>query len=1178
MLPEQHCLLPIEIDAVLAGLRAPRQAVVQAFAESGKSLWFEVQKVYNVVETRTKPRFGESPMFPVEFDHTVLDGLPLPAKEDESRISRILKVVVSKRIIPYFRKHRGTDPIVSNRVLDQLSIVRLEDESNRVRLVAIITRTDKDLAIRVHERVFDYLAFVIPGDPEATLGGGTVEERKMLAFSEFMLRHELQHLLYPDHTEREVIQADVEFAMNRRVSDPTYYRALRNALADEMNGIKGRQYLHMFDCAERDQPVDEIVSDILSQYPSALADFPDALLDQVLPFLDMEVTTKVLGVCYRRSRDTSYSLLKRTGFLRSLLRLFAGLIAAHEKRAEEVFNAFRESWGLVFLFQELDLPEAAVHDRSSAEIFQLFKESLQRFSQDIFIPPTAVVPEPKPSAKEVSAPTVKSLKDRIEEARNDPAIPRQVIEVIDKNKLNAVGHSGSKYSELIETLLAIPWGVIHKISVLPEDFERGLNLSHYGLEKPKELLCDFFANLVWRYRRFDARDIASWQGTGSAFLFVGPPGVGKTSLAISIANNLGIPFHKVSLGGMRDEADLKGHGFTYEGSKPGAIVQGLIKMGMMNGMFILDEADKMEKFAVATLLEILDPEQNHLFHDKYTETTVDIDLSNCHFVLTANTLETVPPPVVNRCEVVQLDRYSVDEKVAIAKQYLIRRVRSRYGIGQGEIRFDPETEEDLLRFLIRTYTYEAGVRELERIIRTLFLRLARKEILSGEKDAVVITRATIKQYLDPPRPPRPINEEDRVGEMMGLGVNVELGIGTLMPIQATPIRLHGETEGAGGYLSMVHATGNIQKIMDESRKVATTAILHCSEALGIRMDRVSAPIHLHFMGASTSKDGPSAGGAIALALASVLSGRPLRRDVAMTGEIDTQGRITRVGALDIKLETACDAGCRTVIIPTENLFGEDGIERLSDALRDELQVLTYLEWKGAHPAFDYQRHTLQVVAVDHILEAAHVAFVHEEELTRLETMFAESARMVAEFLSRGEAAKDQCLCALYVKDAGELDCNELSAPFPADHGNVLLVRPEARIAVKRKLPELHAIGRLHDFDPSKDDLSLIIQKIDSSIPGGLKSVARLSMVAPFFALKQNFAQIKEFARGPLRAEFRLFANNYALQGVKIKACKPVLNRAFCYLMQLDAETLGKIPFLSTEQGVHVVDLSFIPEK
>lgn len=325
---------------------------------------------------------------------------------------------------------------------------------------------------------------------------------------------------------------------------------------------------------------------------------------------------------------------------------------------------------------------------------------------------------------------VKSLKDRIEEARNDPAFPRQAMEVIEKNKTSAVGHSGPKYTELIETLLAVPWGKIQKIDVRPEDFEEGLNRTHYGLKKPKEILCDFFTNLIWRYQRTreEERDLYR---TGSAFLFVGPPGVGK-----------------ISLGGMSDETDLRGHGFTWEGSKPGAVVQGLIKMGIMNGMFIMDEADKTEKFAIATLLEILDPEQNHLFHDKYTQTIVDIDLSGCHFILTANTLETVPPAVVDRCEVIFLDRYGVEEKVAIARRHLIVRVRRMYRIREEEIAFKPGQEADLLRYMIKTYTYEPGVRQLERIIRTLFLRIFRKEILRGGRKAVRIDREMIKSFAN----------------------------------------------------------------------------------------------------------------------------------------------------------------------------------------------------------------------------------------------------------------------------------------------------------------------------------------------------------------------------------------------------------------------------------------------
>jgi ATP-dependent Lon protease len=268
------------------------------------------------------------------------------------------------------------------------------------------------------------------------------------------------------------------------------------------------------------------------------------------------------------------------------------------------------------------------------------------------------------------------------------------------------------------------------------------------------------------------------------------------------------------------------------------------------------------------------------------------------------------------------------------------------------------------------------VRQLERIIRTLFLRVFRKEILMRGRKAVLIDREMIKQHLEEPTRPWKLNAEDRVGEMLTLGVNVERGIGSIIPIQATRIQFGGDAEqGAGGYLSMVQATGRIEKILDESRKVATTGIFYCAEPLGIDRDHVNSSIHLHFMGASTPKDGPSAGGAIGLALTSVLTDRPIRRDVAMTGEIDTQGRILAVGGLDVKLETAIDVGCKTMIIPRSNLVGEGGIERLPEALKQDLQIITYEEWKTDHPPFDYEDHVLQVVAVDHIVQAAEVAFM-----------------------------------------------------------------------------------------------------------------------------------------------------------------------------------------------------------
>ena len=1117
--------------------------------------------------------------FPMGYDRKVLNSLPAPDEESIRRIGQILRTIILRRVMPYFRKKRGTDPILVSRVSGAFTTDRLEDEEDRIHAVSLVCRKDDEWIIYVHERVFDYLAFVIPSDPESRLGGRSLEEGKVLAFAEFLLRHEIEHMLYPQKPEREVIRSDVTFAMDQRHDDPTFYRMLRTALADEMTGLKGESYLALFDSAERGTPYEYLITRILSSHVMILGEMPEDLLQGLFPVIDKDLKKDILGECYRRCIDRSHSLVQRASFLQKLLWLFTLIIEWDENEAVEVFNAFRDRWGLVYLFHELDLPEMSIEDRGPEEIFALFKENLKKIRKKSGYPfsvvpgtPRTTSPEPKPSV-----PPARSLKERIEEAQNNPSFPRQALEVIEKNKLSAVGHSGPKYTELIETLLAVPWGKMRKIEVRPEAFEEGLNRTHHGLKRPKEIICDFFSNLIWRYKQFNTGD-SSLHQSGSAFLFVGPPGVGKTSLAISIAKNLGIPYHKISLGGMRDEADLVGHGFTWEGSKPGAIVQGLIKMGVMNGMFIMDEADKTAKFAIAALLDVLDPEQNHLFHDRYIMSTVDIDLSNCHFILTANTLETVPPAVINRCEVVLLDRYSIEEKIAIAQQHLIQRVRQMYQVNEKEIYFDPNDKTGLLRYLIKTYTHEPGVRELERIIRTLFLRTLRKDILISGRHAKKITRGTINRYLDKPSPRWKINEENRVGEMLALGIDVERGVGSIIPIQATRISVGGESQAPRkGYLSMVHATGNIQKIMDESRKVATTAILHCADALGIELAQVERPIHLHFMGASTQKDGPSAGGAIALALASALSRRRVRRDVAMTGEIDTQGRIATVGGLDVKLETAYDAGCKTIIIPKGNLR-EDGIQRLPEALKRELQILSYEEWKGDHDPFDYEQHLLQVVAVDHILEAVDIAFIDEEELRETETLCTTYAHSLSEPLARARKEVRSRFRLLYAKDPEELELENLDESLCEGCQCVFLLQPEVRNAVLLKFPALGKCAHFLDFHPSSHDLTSIIRKMYEQRWNTLNVPVRLSVVAPFFFLKRDGLRPEDFPPGAFFEDLRLFANNYTVQGVKIKACKSILNRVFCPLAQLGSTEVDTCPFMGKVDGIYAVDLSFIPEK
>ncbi len=232
-----------------------------------------------------------------------------------------------------------------------------------------------------------------------------------------------------------------------------------------------------------------------------MAELPEGLIRKVFPLLDTELKTKVLGLCYRRSRDTNYSLLKRTSSLERVVRLFNLLMDSDQNQAQEVFVGFKDDWGLIYLLQELGLTQASVEDKSAKEIFELFKKASKQLSEELDGLFPSVQPAPPQPKAEVKAPAhaIKSLKDRIEEAGKDPRIPVQVMEVIEKNKLNVMGQSGSKYSELIETLLAIPWGKMRKIDVTPKAFEEGLDRSHYGLRIPKETLCDFFTNLIRRY-------------------------------------------------------------------------------------------------------------------------------------------------------------------------------------------------------------------------------------------------------------------------------------------------------------------------------------------------------------------------------------------------------------------------------------------------------------------------------------------------------------------------------------------------------------------------------------------------------------------------------------------------------------------------------------------------------
>ncbi len=1114
-------------------------------------------------------------MLPITFDRHVLHSLPALDDAAAARVIHLLHTIAVRRVVPHLAAREDSDAMLLARAADRTAIARLEDAEGRLDLVSLLTSEKGRWAIQIHERIFDYFAFAFPGGERAP-EQLTAEARRAFALAEFILRHQFHHITFPDHSEEDVIVADLAFVRAARQRDEAFATSLLEALTDETIGLRASGYLELL---ERDGEVaDEEdysatrarIGELLGEHVCFLCDAPAPLLQRVFTAQGPEERRELVMACLEQGGNPDLPVTRRSEHYRGALALLDAQRAEDEDGLRRLLGFLRERGADGAVLQEMEL--ASDEDPLSAEpAWHRFVHALRTQVAQVGVTGDTVARRRHDGTAAHSSSTGEAtlegpvltgetprltLKERIERARKDPRVPEAVLGTIDANQSNLEGHSKAKYTEFIETLLAVPWGRLNRLEVGPREFSLGLEHSHFGLERAKELVGDFFANLLWRYRDFDPQESSDWHRTGSAFLFVGPPGVGKTSLAISIAKTLGIPYHKVSLGGMRDESALRGHGFTYEGSKPGAIVQGLIKMDTMNGMFILDEADKTEPFAIATLLEILDPEQNHLFHDKFTMSTVDIDLSNCHFILTANTLETVPAPVLDRCQVVELGRYSVEEKVIIARRHLLPRLRAKHEIPESQVVFEPGFEDEHLRMIVRAYTLEAGVRQLELVLRTLLLRVQRRKVFEAGEDRVVLDHNLICDMLDTPVPPRTVQPEDLIGEVAALGVNPELGIGSLLPVQVTPIP--GPGADGGGTVSVLHATGNLEKVMDESRKVATTAILHNADRLGVDPDRLKTPFHLHVMGSSSKKDGPSAGIAIALALTSQLTGQPVRRDVAATGEIGTRGRITGVGGLDVKLETAVHAGCKTLVIPRENLVGPAGIAGLPEALKRELQVLDFAEWRENRRSMDYEHQLLRVVAVGHLTEAWEVARLDTAALDEVEQRVVEHAEQFAQ-----HAISDRpCPPNVVVKDDGELagfGSPALCAGCPGCH---LLVPSGSELpaSVADRAQQIH-------YAPGGSGLA---RQLESTVSDQLRSGERPVVVAPYFVLRD--AGLVD------RQDVVAVASNWLTDGRKLSSGRDLVHRVSCRLLRNGRETLEGFPLFRRQDGVYAITLDAVPEE
>lgn len=439
-----------------------------------------------------------------------------------------------------------------------------------------------------------------------------------------------------------------------------------------------------------------------------------------------------------------------------------------------------------------------------------------------------------------------------------------------------------------------------------------LDADHDGMEKIKERILEFIA----------VKQLSP--GLGNQIIcLVGPPGVGKTSIAASIARALGRKYVRVSLGGVRDEADIRGHRKTYVGAMPGRIITALSQAKVKNPLILLDEIDKLTRDShgdpSSALLEVLDSEQNKSFRDHFIE--FPVDLSGCLFIATANTLETVPRPLIDRMEIIELNTYTRTEKTKIAEHHLIPKQRARHGLGARALKIT----EDALVEIIDYYTREAGVRNLERVIAEL-CRKAAKEMIEGGKKSVTIKGADIKKYLGSRKViPERISDEDEVGVVNGLAYT-EVG-GDLLKIETAVLPGTGKIE----------LTGSLGDVMKESARAAISYIRSISDELGVDPDFYkNKDIHIHVPEGAVPKDGPSAGVSILTSLASALTGRAVYRDVAMTGEITLRGNVLAIGGLREKTMAAYAAGVKRVIIPESNM---KDLEEIDGAARENLTFI-----------------------------------------------------------------------------------------------------------------------------------------------------------------------------------------------------------------------------------------------
>ncbi|MFS0751287.1 endopeptidase La [Oceanobacillus sp. 1P07AA] len=548
------------------------------------------------------------------------------------------------------------------------------------------------------------------------------------------------------------------------------------------------------------------------------------------------------------------------------------------------------------------------------KIGQRVKSSMEKTQKEYYLREQLKAIQKELGERDGKATDLDQLHSKIEKSDMPDHIRNVALKELGRyEKVPQSSAESSVIRNYIEWLVALPWQNKTKDNINIKKAEKVLNTDHYGLDKVKERILEYLA----------VQKLTN-SIKGPILCLVGPPGVGKTSLANSISNSINRKFVRISLGGVRDEAEIRGHRRTYIGAMPGRIMQGMKKAETINPVFLLDEIDKMSNDfrgdPSSAMLEVLDPEQNHAFSDHFIEETYD--LSNVLFIATANNVSSIPEPLLDRMELISIAGYTEVEKLHIAKQHLIPKQLKENGMTKSKL----QMRESALMKLIRRYTREAGVRGLERQIATLCRKAAKTLITDTKKERIIITDQTIEDYLGKPYFRYGLMEqENQIGAATGLAYTSAGGDILSIEVSHYPGK---------GKLTL---TGQLGDVMQESAQAAFSYVRSRTNHFHIEPDFYEKyDIHIHVPAGATPKDGPSAGITIATALVSSLTGRPIKKEVGMTGEITLRGRVLPIGGLKEKALSAHRAGLTTIIIPEEN---EKDIENIPESVRDDLTFI-----------------------------------------------------------------------------------------------------------------------------------------------------------------------------------------------------------------------------------------------